>query len=289
MPLLWLMSRLPLSVIRGIGGYLGVVITKRSKRSWERLKNNLLLTKLANPDNVTQVATKAASEMGKTFLEAACIAWVRCKKYNNSLVLKKINLDKVKEAVARGGPIVFLTPHIGNFEVALKATAYELPQQFTILYKPTKVKWVHDLMYNGRAEDNIKPVPTNRHGVVALFKALRNNEFLGLLPDSVASQGNGVWTNFLGQKVFATTLATKFMLSENVTTFIVASTRVEGGFIVEYIPFIPSDNNIANIVQGVYNVLEKIVLRAPTQYFWSYDRFRIPRSNPRSCNGIPGK
>jgi KDO2-lipid IV(A) lauroyltransferase len=141
-------------------------------------------------------------------------------------------------------------------------------------------------MYNGRLENNIKPVPTNKHGVMSLFRALRNNEFVGMLPDSVASHGDGVWTNFFGQKVFATTLAAKFILLDNVTTFIVTSARVNGGFIVEYIPFVPESNNIANVVQEVYNILERVVLQNPTQYYWSYDRFRIPKSNPRSAVGI---
>jgi KDO2-lipid IV(A) lauroyltransferase len=120
MPLLWIMSRLPLSIIRGIGGYLGVIAMKRSKRAGMRIRNNLLLTKVADQSNIDQMATAAAAEMGKTFLEALCIAWIRSKKYNNKLILQKINFDAVKLVAASGKPIVFLTPHVGNFEIALK-------------------------------------------------------------------------------------------------------------------------------------------------------------------------
>jgi len=276
--LLKLLSVLPLTILRGLGALVGIIGLKFSKKSRMRLRANLLKTGMATNENIDKMAKKTAIEFGRTLVETICIAWQRSKAYNASLILETINFRLVKEAVQSGKALVFLTPHIGNFEIALKYTAQKLDREFTVLYKPTKDKWLNALMYKGRTENNIHPVPTNRNGVLALVKALKRKEAIGVLPDSVASQGDGVWVNFFGQKVFATTLAAKMALTPKVITFVVASRRIPGGFVVEYVPYLVQTQEINSLVQDLYSIFEKIVLQAPEQYYWSYDRFRIPKS-----------
>ena len=131
-------------------------------------------------------------------------------------------------------------------------------------------------MKTGRTEDNINPVPTNSRGIVALLRALKRNEFIGVLPDSVASHGDGVWVDFFGNQVFATTLSAKMVSFKDAITFVVGSFRVSGGFDLEFVPYIKKTDDISVVVQDIYGIIEKMVAKAPTQYFWSYDRFRTP-------------
>ncbi|MFN7094784.1 MAG: hypothetical protein ACK4M7_05405, partial [Burkholderiales bacterium] len=192
-PLLILFSLLPLSVLRGIGSIVGIILLKFSKRAGTRLRRNLLLTGMTKPEQVNQLAKDTARELGRTFIETLCIAWHRSKQYNAKFVLETINFAAVQQAATSGAPIVFLTPHIGNFEISLKYTANKIARKFTVLYKPSRKKWLDELMLIGRTEDNITAVPTTRQGVLTLVKALRNKEIIGVLPDSVASSGDGVW------------------------------------------------------------------------------------------------
>jgi KDO2-lipid IV(A) lauroyltransferase len=270
------MAFMPLWFLRGLGGVIGVVAMKLSKRSCQRLKDNLLVTKIATPDNVAKIAKKTAQELGKTLVETTCIAWHRSKKHNASLIVEALGFEYMEEVLNSGRPVVFLTPHISNFEIALKATAYHIKRVFTVLYKPSKDQWFNQMMIDGRTENNIKPVPTNRMGVFTLAKDLRAGGVIGVLPDSIASSGDGVWIEFFGKKVFAPTLASKMVLTPGVESFIVATKRVRGGFKVNYIPFKPIDNDITRTIQDIYKVIEQAVLEAPEQYYWSYDRFRVP-------------
>ena len=268
------MSFLPLNLLRSIGALVGIIGIKFSKRARLRLRNNLLITNLANNNNIDSLMSKTAKELGKTLIETVSVAWFRSKKHNASLIKNWYGLDLVLEMEKQNRPLVFLTPHIGNFEVAIKAVLHKIKTPITILYKPSKNKWFNELMLRGRSDTNIKPVPTNKAGVIALVKALKRDEAIGILPDSVASQGEGEWVKFFGCDVFATTLASKMAMFYNAVTFIVGSYRVKGGFNIEFIPYYRQDN-IAK-VQDIYAIIEKIILKAPTQYFWSYDRFRIP-------------
>ena len=275
--LIKLMAYLPLSVLRALGSLIGLVAMNLSKRSSKRLKANLIATGMATEEDVEDMARKTAKELGKTLVETTCIAWHRSKAHNASLITKAINFEYMAQVLHSGKPIVFLTPHISNFEIALKYTAYHISERvFTVLYKPSKDEWFNQMMIDGRTEDNIKPVPTNRMGVFTLAKDLRAGGVIGVLPDSIASSGDGVWVKFFGKKVFATTLAAKMAMSPEAETFIVATKRVAKGFEVNYISFKPETSDITTVVQDIYKVIEKAVLEVPEQYYWSYDRFRVP-------------
>lgn len=270
------MAYLPLPIIRMLGAGFGRAGIKFSKRAYKRLKDNLLKTKMCSGDKVEQMALESARNLGMTLLETIMLAWNCPKKHNYKLVHTNIGFDLVEKANKDGLPILFLTPHIGNFEVTLKRVAYLLKRKFTVLYKPDKKLWWNKLMVRGRTEDNITPVPTTKKGVLAIFKALKNNEIAGVLPDSVASHGDGVWVKFFDVPVFATTLAAKLTLMPNVQTFIVATKRDKDGFSANYIPFTPSSEDITTTVQEIYRVIEDSVLENKEQFYWSYNRFRVP-------------
>jgi Kdo2-lipid IVA lauroyltransferase/acyltransferase len=266
---------LPLKLVRLLGALIGYIGFKTSKRSATRLKNNLLITEMAHLKTVDKMALATAKETGKTLVESLAITWQHPKKHTAGLIKKAINFDLVLKAADEKKPILFLTPHLGNFEIALKYTAYHLSAtKFTVLYKPTKEEWLDKLMFTGRSEDNIIPVPTNRTGVAGLLKALRNNEAIGVLPDHVSSGNDGVWVKFFNQDVYATSLAAKLVHFENAVTFLAYSIRTSTGFIVEYIPYVPTTKDIATTVQELYQEFEKTIIKYPTQYYWSYDRFR---------------
>ncbi|MFN8770079.1 MAG: hypothetical protein ACK5Z5_01635 [Neisseriaceae bacterium] len=275
-PLLFLLSKLPISWLRFIGYWIGICGLKFSKKTSKRLINNLLRTGIASELNVDIVAKQSAGELGKTFIETICIAWPRSSQYCDKLIKAWNGFDAVLNQQNLDKPIIFLTPHIGNFEIMVKAVANRFKKDVTILYKPSKDAWFHQLMLSGRTGKGINPVPTNNKGVIALIRALKRKEYIGVLPDSVASQGDGVWVNFFGNKVFATTLSAKMILSDDAAVFVAAAYRVTGGFSLDFIPYIRKSDDVNTIVQDIYDIMERLVIKSPTQYFWSYDRFRVP-------------
>lgn len=271
-----LISFLPLSMLRALGGMVGIIALKLSKRAGKRLRANLLVTGVCTKENIDKFVHATAKELGKTLLETVAIAWQKPANLIAQLVTQGANFDQVV-AAAKTGAVVLITPHIGNFEIGIKATAAIIQDKpFSILYKPSKDSVFNAIMLKGRTADNINPVPTTRRGIVSLLRTLKSGGILGILPDSVASSGDGVWVDFFGQRVFATTLAAKLTLLPGVSTFFVSALRVKDGFVIDYLPYAPATEDVALIVQDIYRMLETVVLSAPTQYYWSYDRFRTP-------------
>jgi KDO2-lipid IV(A) lauroyltransferase len=275
--MLSILAILPLSWLRKIGAIAGSIGLYTSPQSKQRLINNLVISKMCGADDAEKIAKECAKEWGKTLIEIAGIAWARSIDNNAKLVTETENLAWMQEVLAQNKPVLFITPHLGNFEVALKFTAKIVPKRtFTVLFKPSKSELLNEVMLDGRIGTNINPVPTDRKGIYTLAKELKNNGIAGILPDSVSSNSDGVWVDFFGNKVFATTLAAKMSLIANVTTIFAVAYRIKNGFRVEYSAFTPTTNNVEQVVQDIYKGIERIVLKYPQQYYWSYDRFRKP-------------
>ncbi len=276
--LLFILSKLPLPAIRWLGGVIGLISLKLSKKSAKRLPHNLLITGLATIDTVSDLTIATAKSLGMTLVEAALIAWSHDRKKIEKLSQVDESFYAVKKLIENGQNVVFLTPHIGNFEVAVKYFAYNLPMNIQILYKPSKDNVIEQIMLNGRREANITPVPTNRKGVISLMKHLKAGGCIGILPDNVASGGDGEWVKFFGQDVYATSLAAKICQMPNTHVVIVQNLRTKTGFSSKCIPFNPIENDTHAIMQELYLEIERLVREAPEQYYWSYDRFRHPNN-----------
>jgi KDO2-lipid IV(A) lauroyltransferase len=274
--LLCLLARLPLPAIRALGAGVGLLSLRLSNKSAKRLPHNLLITGLATPESVEQMTRDTAKALGMTLAEAALIAWQKDRARITRLFEVDESFYAVKALLEAGKNIVFLTPHIGNFEVAVKYFAYHLPMNIQILYKPSKDPVIEEIMVSGRSEVNITPVPTNRKGVLSMMKHLKSGGCLGILPDNVASGGDGEWVKFFGQDVYATSLAAKICQQPDTVAVIVQNLRTKTGFKSKCVPFKPSNSDTHDIMQELYKEIEKLVREAPEQYYWSYDRFRHP-------------
>ena len=114
----------------------------------------------------------------------------------------------VHEALARGRGVLFLTPHLGCFEVAAQSYAATFGRM-TVLYRPARKPWLRDLVDTARGRANLATAPTTLAGVKQMLKALRAGDAVGLLPDQVPPRGMGVWAPFFGRDAYTMTLAVR--------------------------------------------------------------------------------
>lgn len=275
--ILFLLSFLPLPILRGLGSILGSLVAKISPKSLKRIKKNLLVTGFATEDNVDKLAIQNLQETLKTIIESFVVVWQSFKYRRLARFVNFINAKPMFDDIYNGTPILYMTPHLANFEITVQSVAQMVEREFTILYKPSKDKLFTRLMESGRTRRNVIPVPTTKKGVITFAKTLRDGGMVGLLPDSIASQGDGEWIKFFNQDMFAPTLAAKMVTMKNVVTYMTVCTRTKKGFDIEFVRFEPKNGGTtAEILQQIYDMIEFYVSKNPSQYFWSYDRFRRP-------------
>ena len=193
----------------------------------------------------------------------------------------------VEAALERGQGIVFLTPHLGCFEVTAQAYAQQFGQNeqpMTVLFRPPRQAWLRDLVSGARARPGLKTATTTLAGVKQMIKALKKGESLGLLPDQVPPLGLGVWASFFGREAYTMTLPSKLALQTGATVLLAWGERLSWGrgYRVNVLPLgeaLPGDVTLAANV--VNRAMEALVLRCPEQYLWGYARYKTPREDVR--------
>lgn len=268
------LSWLPLPVLHGLGVILGWVIYLTPGRHRARLKNNLIQSDLfsSHPKLLGQVV----SETGKGILELAAI-WLRPQEKVVRLVRESPGWEQFQAALQSGKGVVVVAPHIGCWEIINQYIAARQP--FTAMYKPARREDVDRLMRQGRERGQAKLVPTDLSGVKALLGALKRGEAIGVLPDQVATLGDGVWAPFFGRWAYTPTMTVRLIQSTGATPFMVYAERLHWGrgYRIHFDPLsAPLPRDRAEAAAVLNREVERVARTLPAQYMWSYNRYKKP-------------
>ena len=179
----------------------------------------------------------------------------------------------IEAAQARGEGIIFLTPHLGCFEISSLYAAQRLP--ITVLYRPPRLGWLEGVMRSGRERGQVRLAKADVSGVRLLYKALRRGEAIGLLPDQVPSQGEGEWADFFGRPAYTMTLAGRLAQASGAAVLLASAERQGQGYVIRIEP-LPLDFSLS-VPQQINAALERLIRACPAQYLWSYNRYKVPR------------
>ncbi len=197
--------------------------------------------------------------------------------------VRMVNAECVERAWTRGRGILFLTPHLGCFELSVQAAAERWGAQhgpITILYRPARQPWLAEIMRTARNRPGISAVPTTLQGVRQMIKALRRGEAVGLLPDQVPPQGQGVWSPFFGREAYTMTLAARLAQQTGAAVVLARCERLPRGqgyvLHLEDLPVTLAPELDAAVLQ-INQAMERVIRQCPQQYLWGYARYKHPR------------
>lgn len=273
--LLRLFAKLPLPLIHGLGVMVGWFIFITQKKVKQRSKVNLQRSALFS-DSLTQekVLRKSVSEAGKAVIETLAI-WFRPHALAVKWVKEVRGWEHVDAVLAQNKGLIFLTPHLGCFEII--ALYYASKHPIHVLYRPPRKSWLAPLIQAGRVRSQMNIAPTNMSGVRLLLKKLRAGEAIGILPDQVPAYGEGVWANFFGQPAYTMNLVHKLATTTGAPILMAFGERLSWGrgYIFHIEPL-----NTGTSPEEMNLAIERLIARCPAQYLWSYDRYKQPRGTP---------
>lgn len=267
-----LLARLPLSWLHRAGAALGWATYRASPSYAARLRENLYASGVCAGDAQCGAMLRGAvAEAGKSLAELVAV-WFGSDEAVARLVVECERWDVVENARARGNGVIFLTPHLGCFEVSALYGAQRMP--LTVLYRPPKLAWIEPLMVAGRSRWQAKVAPANMRGVRMLYKALSRGEAIGLLPDQAPGVGEGEWADFFGRPAYTMTLVTRLQQSTGAAVVMACAERLPGG--AGY--WLHFERMRADPLSPVAlnHAIEQVVRRCPAQYLWGYNRYKVP-------------
>jgi len=267
-----IISCLPLGGIHKLGKALGWLIHSITPNSARIQRENLIQSGLFQTKNDLEKAIRSnIAESGKAILETLAIwQWPQ----NKALQLVKdcSNWHLVNEALTKGKGLIFLTPHLGCFEIT--SIYYASHHPITVLFRPPKKSWLSPLIDAGRVKGQVKLAPANAQGVRALMQALKRGEAIGILPDQIPAAGEGEWADFFGKPAYTMTLASRLAEKTGATVIMAFGERLTDG--QGYSIHLTKVESIAT-ADLLNQAIEQQIKQKPEQYLWRYNRYKTRR------------
>lgn len=265
---------LPLSWLHAIGRLAGLLVYAFPGRYRRRLQAN------ARRAGYTQPAfyRRAAAQSGAMILEIPKVWW------HTRDCLRMTHSDQesvVHDALAEGRGVLYLTPHLGCFEIAARHLTQHGP--LTVMFRPPRNPRLDAIVESARDMHNLHAVPANRRGVRDFVRALKRGEAIGMLPDQVPREGDGLWLPFFGDYALTMTLAARLALQTGVAVILTAGERLPGsrGWHIHYLRLPePLADTPEALALSINQAMETLIRRFPEQYLWSYNRYKQPDDAP---------
>lgn len=267
---------LPLSIAHAIGaitGQLLYLIPNRHRRI------SAINIGLCFPDRdqtqQTRLLRQSLIELGKSVFETGAL-W----RWHSGKALKLVKQVSgealLEEAFARGKGVILALPHLGAWEMIGLYCSAKYPM--TSLYRPPKLESLDTLVRQARQRLGATLVPTDAGGVRALYRALRHNELIAILPDQDPGEAGSVFAPFFGQPAHTMTLVSRLTQKTGARVIFCYAERLRKGkgFHIHFSaapPAIDADDTLA-AVSALNQGIEECVRQCPAQYQWSYKRFK---------------
>lgn len=267
-----LLSMLPLWLLHGAGWLLGWLAFLGSPIYRQRFLENALQAGIGRSQWMPAVgaAGKVVSELPRLW-------------FGRSVALHWDGETHVDHALAVGKGVVFLTPHLGCFEVTAQAYALRYGQTgrpMTVLFRPPRQRWLQQLVASSRARPGLLTAPTTLAGVKQLMKALKQGQCVGLLPDQVPPAGQGLWAPFFGKDAYTMILSARLATQTGATVLLAWGERLPWGrgYRVHVNPLDQElSTELQEAVVQINQAMELLVRKSPGQYLWGYARYKQPR------------
>lgn len=254
---------------------------KRQKLTINNLKN---LYPNKSERELKLIAKEIFINISKTLSESILI-------YNNKLskddilnmVINRDELQKIHKYQKEKRGVIFITAHFGSWEL--------LPQFFAI--NGIKINGVGREGNNKLIEEVITTPLREKFGNrniykkgagIAIARALKSGENVGLLIDQKAGLKNGIITKFFDKDATTTNLIANLKLKFNPIVIPVFLVRVENSkfklIIKEPIEYIASEveakeERVLKMTQKYNDVIEEIIREYPLQWFWMHNRWKL--------------
>lgn len=269
-----LLSGLPLVWLHRLGALAGWLSWLFSPTYRRHMRENMILA--LGEEAERRVRFSAIAHAGRQSFELSRI-WLRPLEEAAASIVRISGWELVEEAMREGRGIVYLTPHLGCFEITAQYLSTHAP--ITVLYRPPKQAWMQQMIESGRARKQLHIAAADLTGVRTLLKALKKGEAVGMLPDQAPRKGEGRWLDFFGKPAYTMTLAARLTESGAAVIMLWAERLPDGAGYHFHLqpPAQPITGATEERAQQINHEMERLIRQCPEQYLWGYNRYKRPR------------
>jgi KDO2-lipid IV(A) lauroyltransferase len=274
----------PASVVKGISNLLGDSLFFLAKRRRTIAKENLehAFGKEMTAAEIHELARKSCRSFFLTFLEIIKIRYL----FTRPDIAERLreqtrNVDalfkKAKKIHDESRGCIFVTPHIGNWELLPHVSAY-VGIPLAIVARPLDNEYLETLIFENRVAGGQVLIP-KKNALFTLQKTLQKGTSIGMLPDQSTMKGLSI--DFFGRPATTTPVPAILAINYKRPIVVVACCRTTenkyDGFVSD--PIFPGEyssekEEITRITKEVTREMEIIIRKYPEQYLWMHNRWK---------------
>ncbi|QJR81951.1 LpxL/LpxP family Kdo(2)-lipid IV(A) lauroyl/palmitoleoyl acyltransferase [Alteromonas pelagimontana] len=270
--LLYLLTWLPLPVIRKIGAGVGLLIAKLVPKRAKIAKRNIALTypELSETQQEALVEENIR-RTGMAVFETAMGWWWPTWRIKRAFTIE--GYEHVQAALQQGKGVFGMALHNMNLEFACRGLGYTHPS--IAFYRKHNNPLVDYMQYHGRARSNKYMI--HKRNARALLAALDSQELCLYLPDQDYGRAQSIFVPFGGVEETATSTATlMFLRRANCVPMLITSQYTSSGYKVKIYPPLTElaemEDHAALTLLNQH--IAEILKEQPESYLWMHKRFK---------------
>jgi len=268
-----LLKALPTDTASALGGRLGRAVGPRLGTPNKRATRNLALAfpeKSAEARQAILVAMWA--HLGRTAAEYPHLLRIR-----DSDRIEVTGAEHIRRALDAGGPVIFFSGHIGNWELAPMVGA-RFGLELTAIYRPPNNRFVDRVTRRIRRRAGLRLLSRGRESARAAVGALQQGRYLALLADQ--RRMYGIPVPFFGHEAMTGQALAQLALRFGCPVVPVRVERLDGcRFRIHGEPplhFFRTGDRKADTLAAmtkVNGILERWIRERPEQWLWPHRRW----------------
>ncbi len=275
---LFLLTLLPVSasmwVARRLGDFAFDIVRLRRQVTLENLERALGSETSAGERR--RIARACYRNMGMTFIELTLLGPRGIDALGERV--RFIGTRHCAAAAREGKGVIYLTAHVGSWEVSAAATSL-VDRPLTVVFAEQRNRFVDRYVRRSRERLGLVMIPVG-FGLRGMMRALQAGSPIGIAGDQDAGP-EGLPIPFLGRDA-STAVGPARMAYRTGAPIVIALDRHLGGgrHEIAYFPCIhadrarPEEEETRRILGEYARTLEEFVRRHPEQYFWMHRRWK---------------
>jgi Kdo2-lipid IVA lauroyltransferase/acyltransferase len=279
--------RLPRSLALGLGNALGRLIGALDRRHVAVAEENLRHAFPDwDPERRLRTARGVYAHFGRMILD---ILWLRGHSRDEVMSrLEVVGRENVEKAMARGRGAIFVTAHLGNWEVIGLAHGWSFAP-ISVVARPLDNPALDRRLCAFRAMAGNRVV-YKQDALKEILRALHAGQGVAFLIDQNVQEKDGIFVDFFGRPAATTTVVAALAVKTG-CALVPGHTTIgpDGRYRAVYDPpleWTPSGDkqaDVARITQELTRVIEGWIREHPEQWLWIHRRWKTQPSAERAA------
>lgn len=230
---------------------------------------------------IKRIAKQAFENFGQNLFEILAL-----KKIDKKYIEKYIRIEGrhfIDEALSRNKGLIFVTLHLGNWEISNAACGL-FYQPYNVIVKEQKHGRLNSLLDSYRKSFGVNTVGVN--SLKDIIRALENNEIVSIVSDHGAGESDAL-IEFFGRKALMPQGAVRLAAKFKAPLIFAYIARISGPYqkivLEPFNSFVDTGDKEKDLEVNLREInkrFETYIRQYPEQYLWSYKRWK--HSNERS-------